>query len=86
MRYARPLVAASLCLPILYFAFLGVAAMRSGLSWRDMDFDHDGTTSINEFFAAADIGTRQVHRHGRACTEFFLLKDGLPVKVVCPAG
>lgn len=86
MRYARQLIAAGLCLAVVYFATLGVLALRSGLSWREMDFDHSGTTSIGEFFTAADVGTRPVRRDGQACTEFFLLKDGSPVKVLCPTG
>ncbi len=51
-----------------------------------MDFDHDGTTSLGEFFTAADVGTRPMQRGDRACTEYFLLKDGAPVKLRCPAG
>jgi len=27
-----------------------------------------------------------VRAGGRSCTELFLLKEGTPVKVVCPAG
>lgn len=49
-----------------------------------MDFDHDGSTSLEEFLEAGDVGTRPTRRDGRSCTEYFLLKDGLPVKVVCP--
>ena len=86
MRYVRLVAAAVASLTIAYFAFLAALATRSGLSWREMDFDHDGGTSVGEFFTAADVSTRPVQQGSRTCTEYFLLKDGSPVKLSCPAG
>ena len=85
MRYVRLVAAALACLPVVYFAFLAVLATRSGLNWREMDFDHDGSTSVGEFLAAADVSTRPVQRGSHTCIEYFLLKDGSPVKTICPA-
>jgi hypothetical protein len=85
MRYLRLTGAAIACLLGAYFTFLSIRASRSGLSWREMDFNHDGSTSVREFLEGADVGTRSTSRNGRACTEYFLLKDGMPVKLVCPA-
>ena len=65
---------------------LGLRAARSGLTWQEMDRDHDGSTTIGEVLNAGDVGKRTVDRFGRTCVETFWLKDGLPVKVVCPAG
>lgn len=87
MRHVRIFIAGVIIiLPVLYLAMLASAAWRSGLTWHEMDFNRDGTTSIDEFLDAADVGTRAVQVGGRSCTELVLLKDGLPVKVVCPAG
>lgn len=85
MRSIRVLIAGMIVVPVLYLAILSGAAWRSGLTWREMDFNGDGTTSFREFLTAGDVGKRMVRAHGRACTEFFWLKDGLPLKVVCPS-
>jgi hypothetical protein len=82
----RLIAAAVGCLIAIYTVCLAVIAARSGLTWREMDFDHDGVTSVGELFSAADVGTRSVQRDGRTCTEYFFLKDGLPITVRCPAG
>jgi hypothetical protein len=49
-----------------------------------MDWNQDGSTSLLEFFAAADTGKRTVIRDGRQCVEYYSYKDGRPVKTVCP--
>ena len=36
-------------------------------------------------FKRSDISTRVVCTDGRVCTEYFGLKDGLPVDSVCPS-
>jgi hypothetical protein len=86
MRYIRLVAAGVSILLVAYVAVLTFRATHSGLSWKEMDFDRDGRTSIGEFLEAGDVGTREVRRNGRACTEYFLLKDGRTVKVSCPAG
>lgn len=85
MRYFRAVGATIACLLAAYLTMLGTRAARSGLSWREMDFDRDGTTSIGELLDATDVDTRTVRREGRLCTEYYRLKDGLPVKLSCPA-
>lgn len=37
------------------------------------------------WFTRADISTRAVCTGGQICTESFSLKDGLPVRSVCPS-
>jgi len=69
-----------------YIGILGLRAARSGLTWQEMDSDHDGSTTIGEVLNAGDVGKRAVERFGKTCVETFWLEDGLPVKVVCPAG
>jgi len=37
------------------------------------------------WFTREETGTRQVCSDGQVCTESFSLKDGLPVRAVCPS-
>lgn len=72
---------------VLFLAWLGFVAYGSfsrGYTWSEMDWDHDGKTTIGDFLQAADIGKRAIEIDGKACTEYFALKDGLPVKTTCP--
>ena len=69
---------------VLYVAALVGAALGSGLTWREMDFDRSGTTTPGELLTAAGVGRRPVRVGDRACMEFFL-KDATTVKVVCPS-
>ena len=84
-RALHLLVAGLISLPVIYLAVLGLLAMRSGLSWREMDANRDGRTSIHEVLDAADIGRRTVDVAGHPCLELYYLKDGSRAKLVCPA-
>ena len=87
MRRLRLAVTGTLlALPLGYVAILASGIWRSGLTWRDMDLDRDGTTSLDELFWVTDNGRREVVVDGRRCTEIFLLKDGHTLKLRCPAG
>ncbi len=61
-----------------------VAVAALGYPWTDMDWDADGFTSPSDLLRASDIGRHEVTQDGLTCLEYFALKDGLPVKVVCP--
>ena len=84
LRFA--VVAALLALPVAYVSLIAVGASRSGLTWAEMDLDHDGSTTLTEVWFVSDHGVRPVTVAGRQCSEIFLLKDGLPIKTICPAG
>jgi hypothetical protein len=85
MRHLRLIVVAILAaLPAGYVAILATGVWRSGLTWREMDLDRNGTTSLDELFFVADNGRRDVIVDGRHCTEIFLLKDGQRLKLLCP--
>jgi len=71
-------------LPFAYIMLVAFLAFRSGLTWSDMDFDNDGHTSFAEFIESADTGVRQAVIGDEVCTEYFSLKDALPVKLTCP--
>ncbi len=66
-----------------YFVVRGISSLHQGYSWKEMDWNQDGTTSISEFFLASDIGKRETTIDGKKCVEYFAYKDGLPVKINC---
>ena len=79
-----------LVVPVVLIALIGVylairvgASLMQGYSWHEMDWRQRGSTSIGDFFAASDIGKREINQEGKKCVEYFSYKDGLPVKVVC---
>lgn len=71
-------------LVIIYCVFKGFASWRQGYSWGEMDWSQKGSTSIGDFFAASDIGKREVWLNGVLCVEYYSYKDGLPIKQSCP--
>jgi hypothetical protein len=50
-----------------------------------MDWQQRGITLISDFFAASDIGKREIRQNGKKYIEYYAYKDGLPVKMVCPS-
>jgi len=57
----------------------------SGLSWTDMDWNNDGHTSIGEVADfLLDMDVRSIAADGKPCREVYLLKDGMPVRQLCP--
>ncbi len=68
---------------IAYWAIFGWSMYASPLTYREMDFDHDGLVSYSEADYASSFGMRMYVEHGRHCTEYFAYKDGLPLKTVC---
>jgi hypothetical protein len=49
-----------------------------------MDWDDKGHTSMTDFLRAADVGKRPVDVNGQSCVEYFIYRDGITVKIVCP--
>ncbi|MGZ5027186.1 MAG: hypothetical protein ACXWAT_07260 [Methylobacter sp.] len=66
------------------FVFRGISSWKQGYSWQEMDWQQRGSTSLSDFFAASDIGKREVIKNGKKCIEYYTYKDGLQVKTVCP--
>jgi hypothetical protein len=69
--------------PIAYALFLASLAFGNH-EWFEMDWDGDGRVTLPEIVEGADVGRRSVLVQGRACTEFFTFKDGLPIRTDCP--
>jgi hypothetical protein len=63
-----------------YYAFL---VFSSQLSYSEMDLNRNGFVSYEEALKLSGSGTRQVMVEGKECTEYYALKDGLPIQVVC---
>jgi hypothetical protein len=84
MRLLAIVFAAILVLVLAYLVFRGIASWKQGYSWKEMDWHQRGKTSIADFFAASDIGKREIKVDGKSCIEYYAYKDGLPVKTVCP--
>ena len=55
----------------------------SPLTFEAMDFDRNGFVTFSELVYVNAYGTRQVTENGETCTEYYALKDGLRLKIVC---
>ncbi len=77
-------VAAIGVLLVAYLVLRAIASFNQGYSWKEMDWQQRGHTSIIDFFVASDIGKREAVQNGQKCIEYYAFKDGLPVKMVCP--
>jgi hypothetical protein len=72
------------CFLVLAYVALWIYDLHhSPLTYAEMDFNHDGWVSPGEAGYASDYGTRIVRIHDKPCTEYFSLKDGIPLKVDC---
>ena len=67
---------------IVAATFVG-AILRSPLTWSDMDWNADGRSSLLEAVESTDVGVRPRWQDGRACEEFFSMKDGLSLRIRC---
>jgi hypothetical protein len=72
-----------LILVLAYLVMLAYFSWSKGYNWEDMDWQNKGYTSIGDFFAASDIGRREIEIEGKLCFEYYDYKDGLPIKTVC---
>lgn len=81
------LVAMIVCVLIVaYFFVRSISSLKQGYSWQEMDWHQRGKTSLSDFFAASDIGKREIIQGNKKCIEYYAYKDGLPIKTICPDG
>lgn len=76
----------AMVLLVVALALLGAAlalVLSRGFGLEEMDWNNDGRTTIKELFRSLDIGKRPILIDGACCAEYFLLKDGMPVKSRC---
>lgn len=83
-RFLSVVFAATALLLLTYLVLRAAASWKQGYSWKEMDWQQRGTTSIADFFAASDVGKRDVIVNGKSCVEYYAYKDGIPIKTVCP--
>ena len=62
---------------------IGLWIARIPFTYADMDLNQNGWVGVSEAMYFFDHGTRKVTIEGEACTEYYALKDGLPLTVVC---
>jgi hypothetical protein len=85
MKRVLSVVLSAIALLVLaYFTLRWAASWKQGYSWQEMDWRQRGSTSIADFFAASDVGKRDVVVNGKPCFEYYAYKDGIPIKMVCP--
>lgn len=65
-------------------AGVGMDTLGSGLSLAEMDWNGDGRTTIGEFFDTMNVGVQPVEIDSKPCREVYALKDGWPIKTLCP--
>jgi hypothetical protein len=61
---------------VLMFAFVvfrAISSLKQGYSWHEMDWQQRGKTSLGDFFAASDIGKREIIRDSKKCIEYYAL-------------
>jgi hypothetical protein len=75
------LISALVGMPILLVVDQTVG---KGVSWADMDWNNDGHTSLGEVADAFNVDVRSIAVDGKHCREVYQLKDGLPVRELCP--
>jgi hypothetical protein len=66
---------------LIIFFYIGVL---QGYSWKEMDWNCNGTTTLTEILQSTDIGKRNISINKNSCIEYFSYKDGLTIKVICP--
>ena len=55
----------------------------SPLAFEEMDFDENGFVTFFELAYANSYGTRRITEHEKTCTEYYALKDGSQLKIIC---
>jgi hypothetical protein len=68
-----------------YWAAFGWLVYSAPLTWGELDLNKNGEVTFGEASYAASFGERTIQVDDKQCTEYFAYKDGLPLKVVCPA-
>jgi len=60
-----------------------VLLMFSPFSLAEVDINKNGFVSQLEAGYYADYGKKQYAENGKSCTEYYALKDGLPLQKKC---
>lgn len=66
-----------------FFILPYVIFFMSPFTTAEADLNKNGILSPTEASHFSDYGERIIEKNGLKCTEYFALKDGLPLKTVC---
>jgi hypothetical protein len=80
--FASRIVIYILFVGVIYYIWIALVVFNSGIPFDDMDWNGDNFVSIGEFFVSSDIGVRATSARND-CVEYFYLKDGMTLKIVC---
>lgn len=72
-----------LILAVLFYGKLAIAVQQTRFTWKEMDWNGDGRTTISEYFQTADVLERKVERDGKECVELFSARSGKVLRVEC---
>ncbi len=70
-------------LAALYYGLMAYRVQQTRYTWKEMDWNGDGRTTIKEFFQTADVLERKVERDGRTCMELYEARRGKVLRVEC---
>jgi hypothetical protein len=73
-----------LILAALYYGRLAYEVQQTRYTWKEMDWNGDGRTSIREYFQTVDVLERKVERDGVECLELYEARRGKVLRVECP--
>lgn len=83
-KWGRAVIGAVVTLIFAYVCARVWAAYHTGFTWKEMDWNGDGRTTLIEVLSSSDIGRRTVKQGDSTCTEYYAMKDGLRVRLDCP--
>ena len=83
VRFLRKLILIAMAAPMTILAFVIGLVLVQDFPFRLADLNEDGLVSPREFINSLNLGYRPETGREGLCAEIFLLKDGMPVKVVC---
>ena len=70
-------------LAVLFGGFVLLELRRKGYTADEMDWNHDGVTTILEYAEVIDTGVLLVTREQLICERHIWFKDGRVIKEVC---
>lgn len=81
MKQPKAVIASTIILLLLAFPVVLVAKLP--FTYSEMDLNSNGILGFSEVMYFAEYNTKEVKEGKKQCTEYYALKDGLPLKVIC---
>lgn len=77
------LTGAGMAISLVYIVIIYLLITMLPFDYNDVDLDKNGIISLTEYEYSASYGSRIIKKNGKDCTEYYALKDGLPLKLNC---